>query len=361
MRNLASASILSVLCLSLIAPGCSQQSTWEAENDAGNRALARGQYSQAEQRYQAALTYAENFPDSDPRKTQTIDNLAETYKMSSRYTEAIPLRERAWKIREATLGPEHPDTTASFQRYAGAYGYANQHNRAEPLFRRHVEMQEKIHGPESPQTAAALEALAGTHLNLKRYAEAASLYQRALAIRQKVMPPFDPTIASAYHALILVHSSQKDFTQAEQVAQNAVTIFEKATPPQPELLALSLSNVAQVAAAQGKYAEARTTYQRAIGLLEKAKGSEDRRSLRCSRNRQASSPNWVKPLKPPITSAALKSFEAERSTGVIEKVRPARPRVVTCHTQARRGAWSPRFSPISACDEPCGLAVQSRG
>ena len=217
MRNLASASILSVLCLSLIAPGCSQQqSTWEAENEAGNRALARGQYSQAEQRYQAALTFAENFPDSDPRKAQTLDNLAEIYKMSSRYGEAIPLRERAWKIRASTLGPTQAGHRSELRTIRGRCTVRQSAQSRGTTFSPLRRDAGEDHGPESLQTAIALEALAGTHLNLKRHSEAVSLYERALAIRQKVMPPADPTIASAYHSLALAYSSQNDFAHAEQ-------------------------------------------------------------------------------------------------------------------------------------------------
>jgi tetratricopeptide (TPR) repeat protein len=67
---------------------------------------------------------------------------------AGRYTEALPLAQKALEIREKAFGLVHPDVAASLHNLALLYQAMGDHAKAEPLFRRSVEINEKIFSAE---------------------------------------------------------------------------------------------------------------------------------------------------------------------------------------------------------------------
>src|SRR5262245_2253737 len=85
-----------------------------AEADALNKQAVelyrQGKYAEAEQLYKSSLTIREATLGPDhPEVGTTLNNLAALYRAQGRYAEAEPLYQRSLTIREATLGPDHPE------------------------------------------------------------------------------------------------------------------------------------------------------------------------------------------------------------------------------------------------------------
>jgi len=68
--------------------------------------------------------------------TESLNNLAELYRIQGRYPEAEPLYRRSLAIRERTLGPEHPSVATSLNNLAAFYHVQGRYAEAEPLYRR---------------------------------------------------------------------------------------------------------------------------------------------------------------------------------------------------------------------------------
>ncbi|MCP4427954.1 MAG: tetratricopeptide repeat protein, partial [Chloroflexi bacterium] len=112
------------------------------------------------------------------------------------YAGARPYYERALAIREAQLGPGHPDTAVSLNnlgellRAMGAYGEAR------PYYERALAIWEEQLGPDHPQTAAGNNNLGALLQAMGEYGEARPYYERALAIFEKKLgsdhPDVDP-------------------------------------------------------------------------------------------------------------------------------------------------------------------------
>ena len=77
-----------------------------------------------------------------------------------RYSEAIPLAQRALAIREKTLGPDHLDVAASLDNLANVYQAQGRYAEAEPLHKRSLAIREKTLGPDHLDVAIALTNLA---------------------------------------------------------------------------------------------------------------------------------------------------------------------------------------------------------
>ncbi len=70
-----------------------------------------GQYDKALPLYERALRIREAQLGADhPYTALSLNNLAVLYKSMGQYDKALPLCERALRIREAQLGADHPDT-----------------------------------------------------------------------------------------------------------------------------------------------------------------------------------------------------------------------------------------------------------
>jgi Tfp pilus assembly protein PilF len=99
------------------------------------------------------------------------------------YPEAEPLLVQAVRIREQTLGPEHPDTATSLSNLAIFYADLHHFRQAEQLFERALEICEKVFGPKHPRTLQVLENYIAVLLQAKRNVKAKALKKRLKAIK----------------------------------------------------------------------------------------------------------------------------------------------------------------------------------
>ena len=81
-----------------------------------------------------------------------LNNLAALYQSQGKYSEAVPLYQRALAICEQELGPMHPDTANSLWWLATLYEQQKAYEQAEPLYRRAVAIYEQVIGSAHPST-----------------------------------------------------------------------------------------------------------------------------------------------------------------------------------------------------------------
>jgi tetratricopeptide (TPR) repeat protein len=124
-----------------------------------------------------------------------------------RYSEAIPLAQRALTIREKALGADHPDVAVSLNNLAVAD--------AKQSHKRALTIREKALGPNHPDVALSLNNLAGIDQAQGRYAEAEPLYKRSLAIREKALSPDHPDVAQALNNLAELYRGLGRYADAE--------------------------------------------------------------------------------------------------------------------------------------------------
>ncbi len=178
--------LVGVVCLTLWGAGCTTQETrWDSIMADAAKAYQQADYAESEKLFLAALKEAEKFGDQDPRLATSLNNLAATYRVRGKYSEAEPLYHRALAIREKALGPEHPDVANSLNNLARLYYDQGKYAQPEPLYRRALAIREKALGPEHPQVATVLENYAALLHKLNRDAEAGKMEARAQAIRAK--------------------------------------------------------------------------------------------------------------------------------------------------------------------------------
>ena len=122
---------------------------------------------------------AEAFADRPLGEASVREMLGLTYLNLGEAAQAVKQYERAFALREAMQGVNHPDTAACRNQLAVAYRLAGRTAEAGRLFDRN---------PNSPAHAAALAIRGSMLLYQKKPAEAELKLRECLTIRQKIQP-----------------------------------------------------------------------------------------------------------------------------------------------------------------------------
>jgi tetratricopeptide (TPR) repeat protein len=105
------------------------------------------------------LTPLPYYTPPQPVFAQTQPDLAEAERLNQqvlelykqgRYSEAIPLAQKALTLREKSLGAEHSSVAQSLNNLASLYSAQSQYAKAELLYQRSLAIREKTLGAEHP-------------------------------------------------------------------------------------------------------------------------------------------------------------------------------------------------------------------
>jgi CHAT domain-containing protein len=154
---------------------------------------------------------------------------------AGRYEEAIPLAERALRIQEKVLGPEHPTVALALNNLAELFRAQGDSARAEPLYQRALKILEKVLGPEHPNVASSLYNLAVLFAAKNDITKAIAYTERSVKVsernitlnlatgseRQKLL--YLATRSGQTHATVSLHvESAPDNLAARRLACTAV-------------------------------------------------------------------------------------------------------------------------------------------
>jgi tetratricopeptide repeat protein len=227
----------------------------------------QGRYSEAIPLAQRALALYEKALDhDDPRVATALGNLAELYRKQGHYADAEPLYKRSLAIQEKALGSDHHDVAASLHNLAVLYQTEGRYADAERLSKRSLAILEKAVGPDNPEFAIALSGLASLYQAQQRYADAEPLYKRSLAIQQKILGTDHPNVAATLNGLARLYHAEGRYADAEPLYKHSLTVNEKVLGPNHPAIAVSLNDLAWLYASTGRYADALPLVRRAAQM-----------------------------------------------------------------------------------------------
>ncbi|MFC2171564.1 tetratricopeptide repeat protein [Acidobacteriota bacterium] len=209
-----------------------------------------------------------------PEVALSLCNLAILLKAAGDYTGARTLYERALAIQEKALGPEHLDVAATLNSFGILLWKTGDYEQARPLYERALEIREKNLGPEHPLVAQCLNNLANLFREMGDYGEAKRLYERGLEIREKTLGPEHRDIARSLNSLGILLGKTGDYAGARPHFERALAIREKTYGSEHPLVATSLANLANLLWSMGDYARAKPLFERALAIREKTHGPD---------------------------------------------------------------------------------------
>ncbi len=221
----------------------------------------------------AALTYTAQ-SQSAAAAARLLNCCALLHTDRALYAVAEPLYRRALAIREATLGPDHPDVAVSLNDLAGQLEATNRLHEAEEKYRRALAIRIAAHGPDSTEVAQSLNDLAGLLKATNRLVEAETMCRRALKIREERCGPDDPSVAQSMNDLAELLRETNRRAEAEPLYRRAVAIYEASYGRDHPTVALAINNLAELLHAINRLAEAESMYRRALSIYEASYGPD---------------------------------------------------------------------------------------
>lgn len=242
-------------------------------NQKTNDLYLQGKYDQAVVVGNEALIFAERDRGPDhPDTAESLNNLAELYRVQGQYVRAEELFKRSLAINQKALGPVHPSIATNLNNLALVSQEQGLYVQAEELFKRTLSMMEKVFGPNDIDLAQSLNNIATLYLDMGQYELAEPLYLRALNIREKVLGPIHRDVAESLTNLSAFYLRKNDLVQAEIVTKRGLLIFERTLGADHAHVASILNNQAFLYALRGQYDQAEQLYLRVLKILERALG-----------------------------------------------------------------------------------------
>jgi serine/threonine protein kinase len=188
-----------------------------------------------------ALREAALGPDH-PDTLTSRNNLANAYYSAGRTADAIALHEETLKRREAKLGPDHPDTLKSRNNLANAYNSAGRTADAIALHEETLKRREAALGPDHPDTLTSRSNLANVYLDTGRTADAIAMYAETLKRREAVLGTDHPHTLQSRYNLGNAYGHAGRTAEAIAVLQGTLELEEaKLGPDHPDTLITRIS------------------------------------------------------------------------------------------------------------------------
>jgi tetratricopeptide (TPR) repeat protein len=275
--DFADAEPLARRALELLPPGSDPPARAAALQLAGECAFSLGRYREARDLADDALALRAGGPIADVAESLNLRgiidlSLGDADAGHERVGEAL-------RLRESTLGPDHPDTIESLNNTGVALARAGRMGEALAAHEEALRRCERAFIAPHRQLAVTCNALA---VKLDRdeatRGRAAALYVRALAAAEAALGPEHPMVATLLSNVGTGRLNAGDVDAARPLLERAVELHERrhgATHPNTATALLVLS---VVRVRDGRLADARGLADRAIAIRLEAFGPTDRRT-----------------------------------------------------------------------------------
>lgn len=241
----------------------------EAWSRLGNVQRHLAHYAQAEAILKRALALAiEAFGEASDEASNARNNLGILYKYTGNFDAAKVLYETALQNIEQQFGREHISTASLYHNLGGLEHARGDFAAGEEPARKAWEIRVAAFGNNHPDALADAVAYAGVLDGLERYDESEKIYRDVLREYEKMYPAEHYEIAATLHNLGNVRFARGDYAEAETLMRRTLAIKEKLLGVEHPDTALSMNNLGVLLQAQGKNDEARTLFQRALEIFQ---------------------------------------------------------------------------------------------
>lgn len=174
--------------------------------------------------------------------------------------------EYALRLRDAALGPQHPETIKALHLLGNTLRQSGEFRLAKPLFARMLLAYEPVLGAEHAITLEVQTTLGLLEVAVGELASARSRFERVLGSRRLQLGEDHSDTAQSFNNLGLVLHHLGDYERALDAYERAVAIRRKSQGPG---LPKNLNNLGGLRFARGEVLPAKALFEEALTLLER--------------------------------------------------------------------------------------------
>ncbi len=194
-------------------------------------------------------------------KGELLDALGQTYSGLGLPDKSVEAHIRARAVREALLGPDHPDTLASLNNLAVAYLDTGQTEQATTLLEQTLKLCEAKLGPDHPDTLGCRNNLGEAYRDAGRTAEAIKLHEETLKRMTGRLGPQHRDTLSSRNNVALAYEAAGRLAEATAMHEKTLELrIATLGPDHPDTLT-SRNNLAGDYQDTGRIADAIAMYE----------------------------------------------------------------------------------------------------
>ena len=155
-----------------------QPETWESINRKGLSAFQESHYAEAEKHFKEAAKLGGTFPPTDPRINFSLNQLAEIYRIQSKFSEAEQVLKQLLESYKIKFGPNHINVALTLNNLAANSRIQGKFEESEILLKQALKILEDSLGAEHPILGNLLEHYAHLLHQMNRSTEAGEIEKR---------------------------------------------------------------------------------------------------------------------------------------------------------------------------------------
>ncbi|HEY3135428.1 MAG TPA: tetratricopeptide repeat protein [Blastocatellia bacterium] len=242
-----------------------------------NYQTAQNYYQQAQEQYEKARKTLQRALGPDHIDVaNSINDLAYTYMLTGKYSQAEPLFEQALAIYEKA----QPDTRYVADRLgnlAECYDRQGGYEKAEPLYKRVVEIRTSNLDVNPRAAIESLSNLAFLYFERGKYAEAERRFNEALDVWNNSKKPQPSDAVPMYDGLAAIYRERGEYDKAEQFLHQVRQLHKELVEYDHTLVADDLENMALVRLRQnspGTQVETEQLFREVLRIRDNALGRD---------------------------------------------------------------------------------------
>ena len=238
--------------------------------------LDRGAYMDAEReaiRLVASFGIQDGGTTNDQTEALTLLVEAKVRNGSGGETATLDLATRVIRLKEGSVGPEHPDLVTSLHNLGTVHVERGELKSAAEVHQRGLLIRERKLGRTDPLTATSLEHLALAQILLERFGEARNTLQRALAIREPAADRAPLALARTLELQALLNRYSGDYDAAMSQAVRVDQLRAVQSTDHPDRISL-LDLQGDLHYLRGDIAGAQRMWSEGLALGERSLGGQ---------------------------------------------------------------------------------------
>ena len=215
---------------------------------------------------------------------QTALHLEDAEEAAGKYAEAEAHARLALESSRKALGAGNAATILAMNRLTSVLDYEGKYAEAEPLGREAIATSRKAMGEDSRSTANSMFFLAIILYDEGKYAEAEDLDNRVLQQRERLLGPENPDTLSAMNNLAAVYGEERKYAQAAELESRLLALRRRVLGPQHPDTLDTMVNLGYDLRGQHKWDEARVLDEEILAIQKRVLGAEHPLTLRSMHN-----------------------------------------------------------------------------